>query len=83
LLVPNKEKMKSIDNSRKKFLLWGSTILAGLMLFRFVKKESKTEMVKMLTRDGKLVVIDKNLLKGKKSKIEQKDLQSWVTKNNR
>ena len=76
----NDEKMKSIDNSRKKFLLWGSTILAGLMFFRFVKKEKKTETVKMLTRDGKLVTIDKNLLKGKSNKIQQKDLQTWITR---
>lgn len=75
--------MNPIDKSRKKFLLWGSTILAGLMLFRFAKKEKKTETVKMLTRDGKLVMVDKNLLKGEKTKIDQKDLQSWVTKNNR
>jgi hypothetical protein len=76
----NEEKMKSIDNSRKKFLLWSSTILAGLTLFRFVKKEKKTETVKMLTRDGKLVTIDKNLLKGKGNKIQQKDLQTWITR---
>lgn len=75
--------MNSIHKSRKKFLLWGSTILAGLMLFRFVKKEKKTDTVKMLTRDGKLVMVDKNLLKGEKTKIDQKSLQSWVTKNNR
>ena len=76
----NEEKMKSIDNSRKKFLLWSSTILAGLTLLRFVKKEKKTETVKMLTRDGKLVTIDKNLLKGKGNKIQQKDLQTWITR---
>lgn len=75
--------MNPIDNSRKKFLLWCSTILAGVMLFRFAKKEKKTETVKMLTRDGKLVMIDKDLLNGKKTKIDQKELQSWVTKNNR
>jgi hypothetical protein len=74
--------MESIQKSRKNFLLWGSTILAGLMLFKFFRKEkvAKSETVTMLTRDGKLVTIDKNLLKGKHSKIQTKELQNWVTR---
>lgn len=74
--------MESIQKSRKNFLLWGSTILAGLMLFKFFKKEkgTKSETVKMLTRDGKLVTIDRNLVKGKHSKIQNKELQNWITR---
>ena len=74
--------MESIQKSRKNFLLWGSTILAGLMLFKFFRKEkvTKSETVTMLTREGKLVTIDKNLLKGKHNKIQQKELQNWITR---
>ena len=32
----------------------------------------------MLTRDGKLVEIDKSFLQEKKNKIQQKDLLSWI-----
>jgi len=74
--------MESIQKSRKNFLLWVSTILAGLMLFKFFSKEkvAKSETVTMLTRDGKLVTIDKNLLKGKHSKIQTNELQNWITR---
>ena len=68
--------------SRKKFLLWSATILSSATVFRFIKvpKKKKTDMVKMLTQDGKLVEIDKKLLVSPGKKITDKELQQWVKK---
>lgn len=75
-MLPEK---KSPD--RRKLLVWGAAILSGLSLFRWMMpKEKKTETVKMLTRDGKLVEVEKRLLTGKKAKINDKELLSWVKK---
>lgn len=68
--------------SRKKFLLWSATILSSATVFKFIRipKKKKTEMVKMLTQDGKLVEIDKKLLISPGKKITNKELQQWVKK---
>ena len=66
---------------RRKLIVWSAAILSGLFLFRWmIPKENKAETVKMLTRDGKLVEVDKKLLPGKKVKINDKELLSWVNK---
>lgn len=69
--------------SRKKFLLLGIAAFCSATILRFipnrkVKKNSAT--VKMLTQDGKLVEIDRNLLGPAGKKISDKDLQQWVKK---
>ena len=67
--------------SRKKFIWWGAAALASITAFRFFgkKKKEKPETVKMLTEDGRLVEIDKNMLsKGKK--ISNEELQQWIKK---
>ena len=70
--------------NRRKLLVWSAAILSGLSLFRWMMpKEKQTETVKMLTRDGKLVEVDKRLLPGKKVKINDKELLSWVNKKNK
>ena len=75
-MLPEKE-----TPSRRKILFWSAAILSGLSLFRWmIPKEKQTETVKMLTRDGKLVEVDKRLLPGKKVKINDKELLSWVNK---
>ena len=68
--------------SRKKFLWWGTAALAALTTFRFFggRKKSKTETVKMLTEDGRLVEIDKKLLTTNGKKITNRELQQWVKK---
>lgn len=68
------------STSRKKFLLWSATILSSATLFRFMPKKKKTDTVKMLTQDGKLVQIDKKLLVSPGKKITDKELQQWVKK---
>lgn len=68
------------STSRKKFLLWSATVLSSATLFRFIPTKKKTDTVKMLTQDGKLVQIDKKLLVSPGKKITDKELQQWVKK---
>lgn len=71
-------------NSRKKFLLWGSAILSSLAIFKIFtgrgkgEPSSTNEMVKMLTRDGRLVQIDKRLLSSPSKKVSDKELRQWI-----
>ena len=48
--------------------------------FRFFipKKKNKTNTVKMLTQDGKLVEVDIAALPSKKKKITNKEMQNWI-----
>lgn len=72
--------------SRKKFLLWGTTLLSSLVFLKFLpgsnkrKNEPVTETVKMLTQDGQLVEIDKKLLASSGNKISNEELQKWIKK---
>lgn len=70
----------SKKTSRKKILLWGAAALASVTAFRFFKldKAKKTETVKMLTQDGQLVEVDKNLLAAGGKKITNGELQQWI-----
>ena len=69
------------SSGRRKLIVWSAAILSGVSLFRWLlPREKQTETVKMLTRDGKLVEVDKRLLPDKKTKINDKDLLSWVKK---
>jgi hypothetical protein len=71
------------NSSRKKFLLWSAAVLSSIGLLKFLKesKTVKTDTVKMLTQDGKLVEIDKRLLANAKKKASIEELQQWVNKN--
>ena len=73
--------------SRKKFLLWGAAALCSATVLKFIPgtKKKNNNTVRMLTQDGKLVEIDKELLKasGKKllapgEKITEAELKQWV-----
>ncbi len=68
--------------TRKKFLLWSAVLLSSATLLKFLKgsRETKTETVKMLTQDGKLVEINKELLASSKHKISSEELQQWIKK---
>lgn len=69
------------SSGRRKLIVWSAALLSGISLFRWVlPREKHTETVKMLTRDGKLVEVDKRLLPKKKTKINDKELLSWVKK---
>jgi len=70
------------SSGRRRLIVWSAAILSGVSLFRWLlPREKLTETVKMLTRDGKLVEVDKRLLPAKKTKINNKDLLSWVKKS--
>jgi len=68
--------------SRKKFLLWSAAILSSLTVLKFItgSKRKNNETVKMLTREGKLVEINKSLLASSGKKISNAELQSWIKK---
>lgn len=71
------------STSRKKFLLWSAAILASAALIRFFKgpsKEKNKSTVTMLTQDGKLVEIDRDLVTGNGKKISYQELQNWIKK---
>ena len=71
---------KPETSSRKKFVLWGLGILSAVTAFKYVAPaKKKKETVKMLTQDGKLVEVDKELLAPGK-KITDEQLKSWVSK---
>ena len=74
------------SSSRKRFLLWGSALLSSLAIFRIFpgskpKSGPANETVKMLTRDGKLVEIDKRLLAMPGKKISNEELREWISDN--
>ena len=68
--------------SRKKFLLWGASILSSITVLKFVTggKKKKSETVKMLTQDGTLVEVNIAALSAKKKKITNAELQNWIEK---
>lgn len=72
------------SQSRKKFLLWSAAALSSVSILRFFKvpKKKKTETVKMLTRDGKLVEVIISAIPSKQKKITNKELQNWIKKDN-
>ena len=69
-------------SSRKKFICWGAAAFTSLTVFRLFRntKKKKSETVKMLTQDGRLVEINKELLAPSSKKISDKELQRWVKK---
>jgi hypothetical protein len=67
--------------TRKKFIGVSVAAAAFLTAFRFFipHKKKKTETVKMLTQDGKLVEVDiEKLSCGKRKKISDEQLKNWV-----
>ena len=85
-LKPLKQKRMDTDNkiqSRKKFLGAGLTAAALFTTFRFLvpRKTKKPETIKMLSQDGKLVEVDADMLyRGKRNKITDDQLKTWVNK---
>ena len=82
--------MKEQNKTRRSFLLktiGASAALAIAGWFGFSRKK-KTETIKMLTQDGRLVEIDKNLVRPSGKKIKDEEIHTWVnnksakTKNN-
>jgi hypothetical protein len=79
--------MENEDNkptSRKKFVTWSIGVVSMLAAGRFFwgkPKKQNIQTVKMLTQDGKLVEVDvTNLGCGKRKKISDDELKTWVKK---
>ena len=73
--------MEKAENSasRKKFFLWGLGIIFSITALRFIfPAKKKKNTIKMLTQDGKLVEIDKDLISGSKRKITDAELKTWI-----
>jgi hypothetical protein len=66
--------------TRKKILLQAIAFFTALPVVGFLSKKNKTddETIIMLSEDGKLVKIDKNLLTGRGKKINNEELQQWI-----
>lgn len=73
------EKDKS---SRKKFVLWGIGVLSSLTVLKFLPSatKKKKDTVKMLTQDGRLVEVDRDMITKSKGKITDAELKAWVKK---
>lgn len=74
--------MSQKPSSRKKFLLWSAVVLTSGTVLKFFTgtQKKKSETVKMLTQDGKLVEIDKELLSSSRKKVSNEELQQWIKK---
>ena len=69
------------NQSRRKFIAWGVASAALFSAIKFLRPSpQKTETVKMLTQDGKLVEIDMAALPSQKKRITNKELQNWIKK---
>jgi hypothetical protein len=71
--------MNEQKKSRRRFVVISAGIavvatLAGWLGFSVRKKET----VKLLTRDGRLVEIDKSILRSTGKKIKEEELHTWV-----
>ena len=80
------QKLKHL-NTRKKFLLWGSALLSSLAILKIFPGSKRqrgpaNETVKMLTRDGRLVEIDKRLLATPAKKVSNEELRKWIRDTN-
>jgi hypothetical protein len=75
---------KKSTTSRKKFFLWSVGVLASVSAFKYFmgnkKSSNKKDTVKMLTQNGTLVEIDKELLKSSTERVTNKELQTWIKK---
>ncbi|CAN5420046.1 hypothetical protein BH10BAC3_BH10BAC3_28260 [soil metagenome] len=75
-------KVSEKSSSRKTFLQWTAAVLTTatiLKLFPGIKKNKK-DTIKMLTQNGTLVEVDRNLMPGTKRKITDPELKSWIKK---
>ena len=69
--------------SRKKFLWWGTALLAAGTALRWLpfgrnRKPAGGTTVKMLTQNGTLVEIDSRLVNSSGKKISNEELQKWI-----
>jgi len=67
------------ETDRRKILYWVAGALSVLMFWKYTPKaKKKTEMVKMLTEDGRLVEVDMKYVKGERTQLKADEFHSWV-----
>lgn len=69
--------------SRKNFLSWTAAVGALMAIPAFLrtpKKKTGTKTVKMLTQDGKLVMVDVSNIPAKKKKASLSAIHNWINK---
>ena len=68
--------------SRKNFILLSAAAFFSAALLKFIPtiRRKQTETVKMLTQDGILVEVDKNMPGRAVKKINDSELKQWVKK---
>lgn len=72
--------MKEQEKSRRSFIF--KTIGAGVAIavtgWLGFKSKKNNGKIKMLTQDGRLVEIDKDLIQSSGNKIKDEDIHNWV-----
>ena len=69
------------NQSRRRFIRWGLVSATVFSAVKFIlPSRKKKETVKMLTQDGKLVEINRDMISGSKRKITDSELKAWVKK---
>ena len=70
------------NQSRRRFIGWGFASAAFFSAAKFMlPSRKKKETVKMLTQDGRLVEIDRDMIPRSKRKITDPELKVWVKSN--
>jgi hypothetical protein len=64
--------------SRKRFLLGGLSAAAIFTGFKMITRKKKTQTVKMLSEDGRLVEVNLQLINRTGVKVSDKDIHSWI-----
>ena len=67
--------------SRNKFLYWAFGITVVISIPAFFSRKNKTQKIKMLTEDGKLVEIDASAIPSKKKKLPDHDIHTWIKRS--
>jgi hypothetical protein len=73
---------KKRSNLRRKYLKWILGSAAGIAIAWIFSIRRKPEVVKMLTKDGKLVEVPLDRLPKKTRKVNLKEMQTWIWKHN-
>ena len=66
-------------SSRKKFFLWTLGIVSSVTALKFlIPDKKKSNTVKMLSEDGKLVEVDLRYIKKTGNKLSEKEIHNWI-----
>lgn len=66
------------NTSRKKFILGGISIMAVFAGLKFFSGKKKSNKIKMLTEDGKLVEVDAGNITKTGMRVSNQEIHSWI-----